>query len=71
PEERDKLEMLEKEIEEMKDDQNTLFKQFDLVIEVLNKGRKITGVQKLQEAKVRKLILKKGLSVMARPVVLQ
>ena len=71
PEERDKLEMLEKEIEKMKENQNTLFKQFDLIIEVLNKGRKITGIQKLQEAKVRKLIFKKGLGVMARPIVYQ
>ncbi len=57
-----KINITNEEVEELKESQDTILTQFNSIIEILNKGRKVTGVQKEQEKKVREIILKEGLA---------
>jgi len=53
---------LEKQIKELQENQEALLNTIDLVVDVINQDRKITGIQKKQMEKAKAIIMKRGLS---------
>ncbi len=59
----DSIKKLEKKNEEFGQTQDVLHNEFSLVLEMMAKGRKVTGIMKEQEKKIRARIREKGLAV--------